>query len=439
MVITLCFLVFLFGFFWEESFEREIVPQKDDIHFFNEKGKIEFEGIISQEPKKGKRSNQLIINTEKVVINQDFYSVKGKVLTILPLGSSYPYGAKVRILGELKTPRNYKKELSDFDYKEYLRKDRIYSIIYYPEIELISLGQGNKFYEMIFSLKEKFKKTAEILLFPEGAILAAMVLGDKSRISQDLEEKFSLSGLSHVVAISGLHIIILFEIFLFIFLAFGLWRSQATILSLFLVIFYIFLVGAPFSAIRAGIMGGILYLGYSLGRLNSSARALIFAATSMVFFNPLILTRDIGFQLSFLASLGIIYLFPIFKKWYQRSKIKELIFLTLSAQIFCLPILVFNFGKFPIFSPISNLLVVPLSSYLLAFGLGFLIIGTLFPFLAVFLSFLIWPFFHWMIWVANKTASSFTIEISGIFILIFYSLLGFFIFWFYKNKQKRII
>ena len=203
------------------------------------------------------------------------------------------------------------------------------------------------------------------------------------------------------------------------------------------------MIGAPPSAVRAGIMGALLYLGLSMGRLNQSSRAIVFAASLMIGVNPLILTRDVGFQLSFLSSMGIIYLLPIFERCFKvnDSKIKRLICLTLSAQIFSLPILIYNFGKIPILSVLSNLLVVPLLPSLLALGFLFIIFGTVFPSLALPLSFVLYFPFAWVVLVVELVSSlpfsTITLKVHWIFLLIFYLLLGYIIIRFTPSYFKE--
>lgn len=446
-VIGFFLLPLVFGIFWEEKYEAEIFPICDidecDIHYFNNLGRISFFGTVSEEPKEGIKNNKIVLETEKVSINEIDKKVEGKVLIILPLGIKANYGDKLEVEGMLKSPEKFSE---DFDWSEYLRKERIYSTVYKPEIKLIPSGAGNVFIAKILSLKEKLKETAQFVPPPEGALFSAIVLGDQSRFSQKVNDDFSRSGLVHINSISGMHIIILFEIFFSLFLRFGFYRQGATVLTLIFLLFYIVMIGASPPAVRAGIMGGFLYLGFVFGRLNQSFRAIVFAATGMVFTNPLILTRDIGFQLSFLASLGIIYFLPIFKKWAkaENSKLKELILLTFAAQIFCLPILIFNFGQVSLLAPISNLLVVPLLPFLLSIGLLYLLFGTIVPFLAVSLSFVLWIFFGYVIKVTEVISSipfsAIKLNLSWFVILVFYLILVWFIFRFYRAEicQEKV-
>lgn len=441
-VFVIFFSSLLFGVFWEEKFEAEITPEPNSIHYFNDKGEITFESIILQEIEKKAKSNQIVAESKKIISCNgcdESAMVKGKVLITLPPFTDFDYGDRIQIKGKIETPKNF---ISSFDYKEYLRKERIYSIMHSPEVSLISSGNGNLFFAQIFFLKEKLKKTAKILLPPEGAILSAITLGDKSRLSQNFKDKLAASGLSHITAISGMHIMVLFGIFVFIFLWLGFWRWQATILTVLILAFYVLMIGAPPSAIRAGIMGGLLYFGWTMGRLNQSSRTIVFAAAGMVFLNPLILTRDIGFQLSFLASLGIIYLFPIFEKWLRAedSKVKQLIALTFAAQIFCFPILVFNFGQFSILAPISNILAVPLLPFLLGGGFLYLILGTIFSFLALPFSFILQVPFAYLTkiveFISSCSFSAIALNIHWSFILFFYAFLGWFIFRAQDRKRK---
>lgn len=438
-VFGLCIFVLFFGIFWEEKFEAEIIPSPEDIHFYNDKGKITFEGLILEEPKEKMKNTQIVAESERVIDDDDAKLVQGKVLITLPRGADFQYGDKIEISGKLQTPEKF---VEDFDWPEYLRKDRIYSTMYNPEIKKMSSNNGNPLITNLLFLKAKLKNTAEVLLPPEGALLSSMTLNDESRTTENLKNKLSSAGLSHITAISGMHIVILFEIFIFLFLALGLWRWQATIFSILFLTFYILLIGAPVSAVRAVIMGGLLYVGMAFGRQVQSSRTIVFAATGMVIVNPLILTRDVGFQLSFLASLGLIYLLPILKaKWgAEDSGLKNLICATLAAQIFCLPILIYNFGQIPILSPLANILVVPILSYLLVISFLFLILGAIFPVLALPLSFIVWFPYAFIVKILDLFSSIpfSTINFKAPILVVFlcYLLLFYFV---AKENKKHLI
>jgi len=258
----------------------------------------------------------------------------------------------------------------------------------WPKIEVLGKGEGNPIMHLLLSFKNKFKESIRRFISPpESGILEALVFGDEGGISKEWRDKLNFTGTRHIAAVSGMNISIITLLILNAFLGLGFWRKQAFYFSASLLVLYILMIGAPASALRAGIMGGILLYAQYLGRLSSATRAVVFAATIMLFFNPLLLRLDIGFQLSFLAVLGIIYLQPKLNKWLKRLPdpkmfpLRAALASTLAAQIFTLPILIYNFGRVPIFSPVTNVLIVPflapITIIVFAFGLASMIFGPL--------------------------------------------------------------
>jgi len=174
------------------------------------------------------------------------------------------------------------------------------------------------------------------------------------------------------------------------FLAVGLSRLRSFWLaSLFLAV-YIILIGLPASAMRAGLMGFLVLWAMNLGRLNKLTNSLILAAVVLLMINPRLLRDDIGFQLSFLAVLGIGYFYPIFDSWLAGFKklpkaIKaagSLINVTISAQVFTLPIIAYSFSQVSIIAPASNLLVLWILPVLMVAILVALFLSLIFPGLA---------------------------------------------------------
>jgi competence protein ComEC len=228
-------------------------------------------------------------------------------------------------------------------------------------------------------------------------ILEAMILGNDQKMNKETKSKLSTSGLSHVIAISGSHIVLfsamLFEVLLFL----GLWRKQALLGSIIFTLFYVFLVGMPASGVRAGIMVGLLFLAQLISRQSFNLRTLVIAASVMLLFNPLLLKFDLGFQLSFMAVLGIILTGPVFNKWLDvifRDKLgwlQEIVAMTMSAQIFTLPLLISSFGYFSIVSLLSNIIVLPVTPILMALGILVPIFGVVVAIpCSILLSYLMW-------------------------------------------------
>ena len=128
-------------------------------------------------------------------------------------------------------------------------------------------------------------------------------------------------------------------------------------------------------------MGGLVIWAMKEGRLANSKNAILFAAAAMLAINPLLLRYDAGFQLSFLATLGIIYVYPLFEKNFfagEQNIFKETIFMTMAAQVFVLPVILANFEKLSVISPLANLLILPAIPYIMLGGFAAGMAGFIF-------------------------------------------------------------
>jgi len=385
---------------------------------------ITLEGIIIGEPEKR-------INQQKFQFQAE--EIPGKILITAELHPEYNYGDKLEINGKLQQPTQFE----SFNYREYLRKDKVYSVIYYPQINLIAQNQGNWFYQKIFNLKDRLRNVIEYTLPPpQSSILKAVLLGDKYGLSNELKDKLNITGTRHIVAISGMHMIIMTQILLFLALAIGFWRQQAFYFVLIILVLYITMIGAPASAVRAGIMAGLLLLAQKVGRLRSADRTVVFAATIMLCINPLLLKSDVGFQLSFLAVLGIIYLKPILDKktenWPNPFRSKDILTMTLAAQLSVLPVLIFHFGRLSLISPLANLFIVPLLPVIMISGIVLSFTGLAWLPLAKIIAWPVWFVLTYLVKVVD-TLSLFPLaaveirSISWLILIIYYPLLMFFI------------
>ena len=368
----------------------------------------------------------------------------GKILVTTNNYPEYSYGDVLKISGKLQIPE----EFPEFNYKNYLAKDKIYFVMYYPKIEVLEKDKGNPIFSAILKFQNKMTdKVENIMPFPEASILEGVILGNKQIFSEKIKNNLSITGTSHIVAISGMNIVIISNILMFVLIGLGMWRKQAFYFVLVLIFLFIIMVGAPASAVRAGIMGAILLYAQKIGRLSNATRIIIFAGTIMLVFNPLLLRYDIGFQLSFLAVLGLIYIKPIFDRWFEKIKKQEqisfvlqIITTTMAAQISVLPILVYNFGKISFISPITNILIVPFIEFFTILGFVFILGLMILPFLG---KILVWPaylggayilktidLFAKIPWAAKQISNVHWIWVIGYYVL----LVG--LLWFYKKKLK---
>jgi len=378
---------------------------------------------VVQEPDIREKSVNLTIQPE---------NINGKVLVTIDRYPEYQYGDKLKITGKLETPSE---DINGFNYKEYLKKDGIYSVMGFPDIEFTGENSGSPVMKILFSFKNKFKETArQFISPPQEGILEALIFGDEENISQAWKDKLNLTGTRHITAVSGMNITIISFLILNFLLLLGFWRQQAFYLTIFLLILYILMIGSPASAVRAGAMAGLFLLAQHLGRMSAAQRAVVFAAAFMLFLNPLLLKLDVGFQLSFLAILGMIYFQPFFSEVFKKIPnpkffpVAATLAATLSAQIFTLPILIYNFGYISLTSPVTNILIVPFLApiTILIFVFGFL--GMIFYSLGFVLSWPIWLCLTYLTGVIDFFSkvpfSSLKLQnIPWIFLVIFYLIL----------------
>ncbi|MBC7074289.1 ComEC/Rec2 family competence protein, partial [Candidatus Parcubacteria bacterium] len=224
--------------------------------------------------------------------------------------------------------------------------------------------------EIIKTAKEKTKEKIQKVFGEKfSPWILAFLLGERSQIPKFQKEALRKTGTFHLIAISGLHFTLFSFLFLNLFLALGMKRNFALLLVLFISLFYLLLIGLPISAIRAFFMISLFYLAQIFGRKADSERSLIFVGAILNFFDPLLLCHSLSFQLSFLATFGLVSLYPylnfFFKKVPNFLKIKENLLATLSAQIFILPILIHYFGVFSLSFLWTNFILVSLFPFLI--------------------------------------------------------------------------
>ncbi|MBI2098141.1 MAG: ComEC/Rec2 family competence protein [Candidatus Wildermuthbacteria bacterium] len=427
------FLCAAFGLWIYEASER--------THIDNELQKFYGEDVVFQ----AKVIKQPIVRASgtQVTVKPDFVS-SGNVLITFDAGEKLSYGDRVVITGTLREPESF----DDFDYAAFLAKDGVYALMKEPKVEIKERGVyeyvGERAMAVIFNLKAEFREVLEKHLSPRfSSVMVEMLLGDKYVMSEGLAQDLNATGLRHIIAISGAHIAILTMYMMPLLIWLGLWRQQAFYVTLALVIFYVVLTGLQPSAVRSGLMGGMFLLGQHVGRQYVALRALIFAATAMLLLNPFLLARDVGFQLSFLAVFGMIVLLPTVLSFLPKKiPARELLAMTLAAQIFTLPILIWNFGQVSLVSVITNILIVPVIPLLM--GLGFLLmIGGLLGPVGFLLAFPVGILVQYILWIVDffadlPFAAVKTENFSAFWLLPFYAFVAFF-WWRFRKKREGFV
>jgi competence protein ComEC len=388
--------------------------------------KQKLEGYIVEDP-------QVSSKNQTLTFRPNGYSQDIRVTT--SLGQQVFYGDWVVVEGKIAEVKNF---TEGFDYQKYLERFNVYAQSYYPKILILKSHELNPIKEILFKIKYAYiKRAGEFLDEPEKSLNIGVLIGGHSNLSQDLVDNFNNTGTSHIIAVSGFNITIIVSALSFLAFVFGrrayFWIGLVTIIS------FVIITGASASVVRAGIMGFLLLVSRSVGRQYSVTPALFFAGLIMLVINPRILFWDVGFQLSFTATLGIIYFSPVLtqltKNWPEILGIKTLVLTTISAILATLPLILFNFGTLSFTAPIVNVLVLPAVPFAMLFG--FLVFV---PFLGAGFAMAARLLLSYIIYVtkffAHLPYSSANIQISIKVFLILY-LLVFGVYFLFKYLLKR--
>ncbi len=263
-----------------------------------------------------------------------------------------------------------------FSFKEYAATQGFYYQLFLPDKNW-KLSSVNQSFKLQIALK-KFRR--EIFNYyrrsgiseNELAVFSALTLGDKSLLEHDLRQGYVSAGLMHVLAVSGLHVGIIYMIVKLLFkgIAKKHWGSVLRFFVSIAVLWgYAMFTGLSPSVTRAATMFSVFVLGDLFGRRYAVYNSMALAAFILLFYNPMLLI-NVGFQMSFLAVFGIVFFYPVVYKWiYVRrwlpDKIWQLMAVSIAAQIITTPLSLYYFHQFPLLFMLSNLLMVPLATILM--------------------------------------------------------------------------
>src|SRR3989344_4307017 len=264
-----------------------------------------FTGIIVDEPDIRENNQKLTVETGEA-----------KVLATTNFDEEYKYGDKINFSGKLEKPENFITDQGkEFDYANYLRKDRIFYLSSYPDIEILSHGNGGRIREVLFAVKEKLLEKMNLAIAPpESILMGGLILGERSAFNQGLRQAMVNTGTIHIVALSGYNVTIVAEWLMKLF--YFLPRNLGIGAGIFAILLFVLMTGGSSTAIRAGIMAMLALIARATGRNYDVGRALILAGVFMIILNPFVLAFDVSFELSFIATIAVIFFAPKIEKYF---------------------------------------------------------------------------------------------------------------------------
>ena len=349
----------------ENFYERFYIPEKSTISLsITEKLKPNkysnrFVAEVIQVDQKNS-SGELILNIDKSILIDSIYFKK----IIIPI-------AKLRNINKAKNPH-------DFNYSKYLKNRGIIHQLYLNDKRFTQENNKNiglSKLALIFrnSLQEKLKVYS--FTKNQSAVINALLLGQRQEISSELRDNYINAGAIHILAISGLHIGIIFYFLNYLFqhlLCFKRGKLLRVVLIVTLLWLFAFITGLSASVVRATTMITFVIIGKLIQRNQPVEFSLVSSMLVILLINPMF-AFDVGFQLSYLAVFGIVWIQPIlFKFWTPKSflynKFWELSTVSVAAQLSTLPISLYYFHQFPGLFLVANLLIIPFISFILIFG-----------------------------------------------------------------------
>ncbi|PIZ96311.1 MAG: hypothetical protein COX80_01610 [Candidatus Magasanikbacteria bacterium CG_4_10_14_0_2_um_filter_33_14] len=418
--------------------------EKDLLHYV-ENTKV-VEGFVSAEPDirlDGVRyivSALFVSDSKNGQLVYDKKEVKGKFYFKSSLYPRYSYGDKLRLTCFLKKPE----PVEDFRYDKYLARYGVYVDCAPKKIEKIGDNGGNVFFKQIFAIKTVIASKINVLWHePYASFMAGLLYGYRGGLGT-LNDLFSRTGVTHIVAISGYNITIISTILIAFCIRLYIPRKKAFWLIVLGIFVFVIFAGASASVVRAGIMGILVLLTKQLGRRARVGNVMILTVLMMTLQNPYILIWDVGFQLSFISTLGLVYLVPIIGKYFnwvpEKFSLRDSLVTTLAAIAATLPLILYQFNRLSIVSPIVNILILWILPWIMFAGFAVLVLSLLFLPLAKVLAWLGYVAMKYIVIVVKFFAdlSFATIDLSFPMWLMFFSYL-FIIYLVFKNyKNKKV-
>lgn len=444
-------LLFLFGFQLTVLNTDKFKPD----HFSRSPEAELFYGHTNEAILEKEKSFKVSLNIQAVRQNGKWSKTSGKVIAYFKkdsLAANIRYGDGLILktkFTEVKEPQNP----GEFNYKRYLSFHNIYHQAYIPSgsWKQLDIREGNGLIRTAISLRESLLNIYKEnnISGQELAVGSALVLGYDDKIDQDLISAYASSGALHVLSVSGLHvgiIYILFNYLLFFLDKFNHGRYIKMILLLFILWFYALLTGLSPSVLRSAAMFSFIVIAQTWKYNTNIFNTLATSCFALLLYNPYLI-MEVGFQLSYLAVLGIVAIQPwIYDRWQPHNWLTNQVWLitsvSIAAQLATFPLGLLYFHQFPNYFLFSNLLVIPLSTLILGYGLLMFILGKISAIGMVcgkIFSALVW-FLNESVRVVDQTPGALLegISISIAETWIMYALIIFLMAWIYKKEIRYL-
>lgn len=400
-------------------------------------------GVIASEPEQRENTTRFVFlsdNDERVLVNTGLYS-------------SVQYGDRVEVTGEFEKPGIIDDGERPFDYGKFLAKDDIYHVLNFAEVEVLSSGNGNPIKATLFKIKKSFtSKIKDILSEPYSSLLSGLIVSGREAMPKEILEEFRRAGIIHIVVLSGYNITIIAEFMrrffynIFLFARVQAVSRLAATASILGIVSFVLMTGAEATVVRASIMVLTVIVAKMFGQNYSASRALLVAGFVMLLENPKILVFDPSFQLSFLATLALIYLLPIVERYLkivpEKLGIRTIVATTIATQLAVFPLLIYSIGDFSLISLPANILVLLIIPLTMLLGFFATTLAFISSFLALPFAYVTHFLLAWILGVShvlgNLSFASITVPLVPFWLIILIYLAMFIFVWRQRNSSQRL-
>ncbi|XUX00464.1 MAG: DNA internalization-related competence protein ComEC/Rec2 [Dehalogenimonas sp.] len=453
VVGCLVFLLLVGGAAFFHSAETKV--DENHVAFYVGQEAYSFEGTVSRPPEEKEKSVALRLADITIDAGGSRHDLTGAVLVYVSPFPEYRYGDRITLTGKLLEPPVF----DTFDWRAYLTRDDVYATVLSHSISDISPGHGNAVLGAIYDLRQTLADgIAASLPEPISSLAQGLALGIRSSIPDDVNQAFSASGTSHLLAVSGQNLAIIAGALLFAIRGligrrgyWYVWLAMAAVWG------FTVLSGLAPPVVRGAVMASIFLLAEFLGRQKAAAPVLFFAAALMVAANPQLLWSA-SFQMSFAAMAGLIFLLPPIDEFVRRMALKfpgqdsrfygifrwlaEGLAVSAAAVAGVLPLIAYYFGNFSLIGGVATLAAVPALPLITFGGLLTGAAAVVHPVLAILFGAITWLFISYLLVVVELFARIPPLHVAAfnqIMIWFFYALLVACAWWLWRWQRRQTV
>jgi competence protein ComEC len=336
---------------------------------------------ITEQPEEKAKTIKLQAKLTGIVNKYEYIPATGNVLAYVKkdsLSLTLAYSNLIAVKNcfyQIPSPLNP----GQFDYRKNLANKSVYHQAFVKPDQwlLINHGRENPVMSLMFRIKNSIIKSIKVNITDDSqqAMLLALLIGYTSELNDEIRQSFTETGIMHLLAVSGMHVGLIYMVLNFLFKGLHRLRNGNIIFIITVTVMlwmYAGITGFSPSVLRATIMFNFLLIGKNIRKVNFVYNSILVSAFLLLLYDPFLIFH-VGFQLSYAAVIGIVFVQPylnslLTSKSWVLQKLWPLISVTISAQFFTLPLILYYFNQFPVYFFLANLLIIPISTLVIYFG-----------------------------------------------------------------------